>query len=262
MANGAGDFGPDGVFYYLCDAQGNVIGIIDEDGNADWYSYDPYGQTISEPAMPKYNPFRYKGAYQDIVNGKELYYMTFRYYDPEYGRFTQIDPIGTLSDFTFAANNPIMMSDPSGLEAECAEGEVPFDQWVERLDGSGEYDVKTNCGPKSVTPAGSSSSRGCISIDGFRLSSLSIIIQFGEGRFCPTFDGARAVAPFIIVGQDPKTEHELQCLLQHEDAHIWQQRVLGGGFWTMYPIGNAVFGHRNNPLEKRTIDTQVTCLGR
>ena len=26
-------------------------------------------------------------------------YMTFRYYDPDYGRFTQIDPIGSDADY-------------------------------------------------------------------------------------------------------------------------------------------------------------------
>ena len=66
----------DGVFYYLRDIQRNVLSIIGEDGNADWYSYDPYGHTISEPASPNYNPFRYKGAYQDIVNGTAKSFTT------------------------------------------------------------------------------------------------------------------------------------------------------------------------------------------
>lgn len=53
--------------------------------------------------------------------------MTFRYYDPEYGRFTQIDPIGFTSNFVYAANNPVMMSDPSGLVPCAAEVDLPGD---------------------------------------------------------------------------------------------------------------------------------------
>ena len=78
--------------------------------------------------------------------------MTFRYYDPEYARFTQIDPTGLSSNFVFAANNPVMLSDPSGL-APCAPGAAAFEQWVENLDGSGEYTKKTNCGPTPVWPS-------------------------------------------------------------------------------------------------------------
>ncbi len=107
--------GPDGVFYYFVDAWYNVIGIIDSSGTADWYTYQPFGETVDEPASPKYNPYRYEASYLDNVNGKELYYMHFRYYDPEYGRFTQLDPINHLSDFIYAGNNPILNSDPLGL---------------------------------------------------------------------------------------------------------------------------------------------------
>ncbi|MBM3934116.1 MAG: hypothetical protein FJ319_07420 [SAR202 cluster bacterium] len=96
--------GPDGVFYHLPDASGNIIGIIDASGNVDWYLSKPFGEVVEEPASSKYNPYRYKAAYRDVVNGKVLYYMINRYYDPEIGRFTQTDPISGFASFSFAAS--------------------------------------------------------------------------------------------------------------------------------------------------------------
>jgi len=61
-------------------------------------------------------PFRYKGQYEDIEIG--LYYNRFRYYDPEQGNYTQVDPIGlaggnpTLYGYV---GNPLLWTDPFGL---------------------------------------------------------------------------------------------------------------------------------------------------
>jgi len=59
---------------------------------------------------------RYSGQYEDTCTG--LYYNRFRYYDPEIGQYTQVDPIGltggnpTLYGYVF---NPFVKSDPFGL---------------------------------------------------------------------------------------------------------------------------------------------------
>jgi RHS repeat-associated protein len=48
-----------------------------------------------------------------------LYYMKARYYDSEIGRFISEDPLGFegggLNLYVYAANNPIMFMDPTGL---------------------------------------------------------------------------------------------------------------------------------------------------
>ncbi len=48
--------GPDGVFYYLYDGSGNVVGIINSAGAADWYSYQPFGEDLSMPGSPRSTP--------------------------------------------------------------------------------------------------------------------------------------------------------------------------------------------------------------
>nr|WP_218059112.1 RHS repeat-associated core domain-containing protein [Gilliamella apicola] len=59
-------------------------------------------------------PLRYAGQYADNETGS--HYNTFRYYDPEVGRFTQQDPIelmGGINLYAYAPN-PLGWVDPLG----------------------------------------------------------------------------------------------------------------------------------------------------
>jgi RHS repeat-associated protein len=62
-------------------------------------------------------------------SGLEIYDAGFRMYDPQIGRFHQLDPLADLfegySPYVFALNNPILMNDPLGLAADTAQPGVP-----------------------------------------------------------------------------------------------------------------------------------------
>ena len=110
-------------YVYRTDIQGNVIAILDSSGEVVvQYKYDAWGnQTITgNSTLANINPFRYRSYYFDTETG--LYYLQTRYYDPEVGRFLNIDSldyanpetINGLNLYAYCGNNPVMNSDPEG----------------------------------------------------------------------------------------------------------------------------------------------------
>ena len=116
-----------GTYLYRKDGQGNIVALIDSNGNVVVeYKYDAWGNQeieISDTTyenLAKANPFRYRGYYYDEETG--LYYLKSRYYDPETGRFITIDDISYLDPetinglnlYAYCGNNPVMNVDPYG----------------------------------------------------------------------------------------------------------------------------------------------------
>ncbi|GCF11770.1 hypothetical protein KDI_53340 [Dictyobacter arantiisoli] len=111
---------PDGkVSYYLFDGRGSIVGMTDSAGNqVKHYDYDPFGG-ISSQSGTLSNPWQYAGGYYDSTTG--LTKFGIRYYDPQFGRWTQATPIGgslqemlKANPYVYADNNPVNEVDPSG----------------------------------------------------------------------------------------------------------------------------------------------------
>jgi RHS repeat-associated protein len=101
-------------YYYLYDGLGSVVALTDNSGTvANTYSYDPYGNTTATTGSVS-NPFRYIGGVWDA--SAKLYKLGERYYDPSIGRFTQLDPLG--EEYQYAGDDPVNLTDPSGLEED------------------------------------------------------------------------------------------------------------------------------------------------
>ena len=66
------------------------------------------------------NPFRYRSYYFDVETG--FYYLQSRYYDPQVGRFLNMDSIENIDEstvnginvFAYCCNDPVNNSDPDG----------------------------------------------------------------------------------------------------------------------------------------------------
>ncbi|WP_247613070.1 RHS repeat-associated core domain-containing protein [Streptomyces galbus] len=102
-------------YYYLTDAIGSVIGLVDVDGNkVDTYAYSPRGvRLLAQSTEPVAQPYRFAGNYQDPTG---LYHLKARYYDANIGRFTQPDPSGQEKNpYLYAEGDPVNRIDPSGL---------------------------------------------------------------------------------------------------------------------------------------------------
>ena len=112
----------DTLYYYVLNAQGDVVRIVDSSRNVvASYTYDPWGKIISSSGtLADINPLRYRGYYYDSEKG--FYYLQSRYYDPEIGRFinadsyASTDATGLLSTnmFAYCENDPVNKSDPTG----------------------------------------------------------------------------------------------------------------------------------------------------
>jgi len=101
---------------YVFDHNGSVLYLLDRNRNVrQHYIFDAFGNQMNEIAQPTHNPFRFRGdGYWDAETG--FVYLRNRYMDPSLGRFINEDPIRCgLNWFVYAANNPIMFTDPTGL---------------------------------------------------------------------------------------------------------------------------------------------------
>jgi RHS repeat-associated protein len=87
-------------YYYIRNILGNILGIVDTDGNIIVeYQYDAWGRILSTTGslastLEVHNPFRYKGYYYDFETG--LYSCNSRYYNPDWGRWLSADDINNL----------------------------------------------------------------------------------------------------------------------------------------------------------------------
>lgn len=151
------------TMYYLQDALGSVIGLMNSKGHVTARnSYDEFGIATKrdhDDDGPKYgNLYGYTGLEYDDSTG--LNYARARYYKPEIGRFISEDTYkGTLGNpqsqngYAYVWNNPLIYTDPSGYKVWLIHGtwsdgdtwtpdfvdyvEGLFDETSEKLDWSG-----------------------------------------------------------------------------------------------------------------------------
>ncbi|NVZ77917.1 RHS domain-containing protein, partial [Pseudomonas gingeri] len=106
------------IRYYQNDISGLPEQLTEADGQLVWQAnYRVWGNTLVETREPYYleeQNLRFQGQYLDRETG--LHYNTFRFYDPDTGRFTTPDPIGLAGGLNLYlyGPNPINWIDPWG----------------------------------------------------------------------------------------------------------------------------------------------------
>ena len=108
------------VRYHLIDEVGNVIGVMNGSTVDEQISYDEWGNATTTGNTD--NRLLFKGLLWEPDAG--LYYMRARWYDPGPGRFISEDPIGIgggINTYTFAGDDPVNASDPTGQSWLSAE---------------------------------------------------------------------------------------------------------------------------------------------
>ncbi|SET59976.1 RHS repeat domain-containing protein, partial [Pseudomonas graminis] len=105
------------LYYFHTDQIGTPLEMTDVDGQIVWQAtYKAWGEIESLAVSEIEQNLRFQGQYFDEETG--LHYNTFRYYDPEIGRFITQDPIGLDGGTNFYGycNNPVAWIDPLGLD--------------------------------------------------------------------------------------------------------------------------------------------------
>lgn len=94
---------------------------------ANAYAYDPFGLSLANTETIA-NSFEFVGEFGVMNEGNGLEFMRARFQTPMLGRFLSEDPLdmwgGSLNYYEYVGNNPIILSDPSGL-AGPAPGWIP-----------------------------------------------------------------------------------------------------------------------------------------
>nr|WP_242847851.1 RHS repeat-associated core domain-containing protein [Fervidicella metallireducens] len=115
-------------YYYIRNAQGDIIGLLDGTGTqVVSYTYDSWGKLISiegslKDSVGVKNPYRYRGYRYDEET--QLYYLQSRYYSPEFCRMLNADDTDILTQqhellgknlFAYCTNDPVNHSDDDGF---------------------------------------------------------------------------------------------------------------------------------------------------
>ncbi|MCH5556181.1 RHS domain-containing protein [Pseudomonas syringae pv. syringae] len=111
------------VYYFHTDQIGTPLEMTDAEGQIVWQAkYRAWGAVEKLVVNEVEQNLRFQGQYFDVETG--LHYNTFRYYDPEIGRFTTQDPIGLLGGFNLYryTPNPVRWTDALGLVHELTPG--------------------------------------------------------------------------------------------------------------------------------------------
>ncbi len=137
------------LYYFHTDQIGTPLEMTDVDGQIVWQAtYKAWGEVETLAVSGVEQHLRFQGQYFDDETG--LHYNTFRYYDPEVGRFITQDPIGLAGGRNLYqyASNTIAWIDPLGLtpckgkpsERSAGGTGAKYD----KLEGQGLYVITDN----------------------------------------------------------------------------------------------------------------------
>lgn len=133
------------------DKVGSALYIYDEQGRrADKRIFEPFGGVFQEASDSEVTPRRF--GTHSFDSSLNLYYMKARFYDPNVGRFTSIDPVirkasilESVNPYSYVENNPVNKMDVRGTDPsdQFDRGRLPQGKDKDiPLDGAGLATVR------------------------------------------------------------------------------------------------------------------------
>ncbi len=110
-------------------SNGSVRVMINANGNDNCFpDYNPFRQ--DRDAGGTGNDYKFTGNEWDAESG--LHYFWHRFYDPEIGRFVQVDPMWikfpNMTSYHYCVNNPTIYTDFAGLDTHYCD--INLDHWI------------------------------------------------------------------------------------------------------------------------------------
>lgn len=287
-----------GVSSLVSDHQGSVIASVP---NTTWTAgsvrrvrSDPFGATRTDDGTP--GDHQFLGAVRDAGSGLTL--LKARYYDESIGQFISVDPIlvtaapTLFNAYGYSANNPLTMSDPSGLSPRCIP-ELGCPDATGRIPGVHKPGTKSGTGQSSGGSPGTSSGAAAPYVIG---ASCGGNLSYNRGPCsarttmpavqqtdCAVYNGDPGCTPAPMVSSDPR-QHELNAYFgwilemesiatrpqwiqdlyfAHQDASALGGTIIGlisvGGGFRGNPVGVANSGHRA-PQVLRVGDVKLSAV--
>ncbi|MEV6798806.1 RHS repeat-associated core domain-containing protein [Micromonospora rifamycinica] len=204
-----------GVAWLASDHQGTSQITVSNDANQTITQrrQTPYGSSRGN-AVTWPNKQGFLGGYQDPTG---LTHLGAREYDPHAGRFISVDPINDpgnpaqLPAYTYAANNPITYSDPSGeIIAEYAGVDTPVGLCPHQKDGYACQEYIEGGGDKYKGPkrrSGSEKGHDFLDICGIAFGPIgsfcdaaNVSWYIGEGYYTSAAVSAISMVPILDIG--------------------------------------------------------------
>ena len=110
-------------YFHIKDYQGNVRVVLNQANQpVEVNSYYPYGGLMAATTTEGAQPYKYSAKELDRENGLDLYDSQARWYAPQIGRTSTLDPMAEkyphLSPYLWCAANPNRYRDPDGRKVE------------------------------------------------------------------------------------------------------------------------------------------------
>jgi len=179
------------AYYFAQEEPGHVTRLLNSSGTVvNSYEYGPFGEPQSTYETIA-QPLQFMGRERDEAG---YYFVRARYYDPDLARFISEDPIGLaggLNPYTYAANDPVNNTDPTGLK-ECTPEQIK-NGWHSVKVGENEFECMSGSSlpPVSVTANAYRSNQIALLI-GQLLRPIQRPLEYG---------GYAAMAPLLASGE-------------------------------------------------------------
>ena len=171
----------DKITYVHSDADGSPFAATDELGNLEWQIDNyPYGKEYSNSQVARKSQISYAGKPYDEEIG--LSYFGARWYDPDIGRFTGIDPAPvdpndhrSFNRYSYGFNNPYKYVDPDGNFAFLVAAFAAVSTFYTTQSAINAYNNNTSVFDEGISPSGAKAAAKSLAFN----ASLSLGIGGG-----------------------------------------------------------------------------------